>query len=223
MMPKSFYIVFSLLLVLNACKQKDDTNLTVSDLGYNYYPYQTKGSKWIYKVDSLVFDDNTGSTQIDTFNYEYMEEVGDTFYDDAGIIGYRINRYYKFADSLPWVQVDAAVSQQNELRAERVDANIRTVKLVFPIAEGKRWNGNMFNALDPLTYRIQWYEQPFDIFPKTIYIQHISENNFIDTINRYEVYGRNIGLVYFFSDSINTQETGSRGFRYSYRLHTYIP
>ncbi|MCU0443120.1 MAG: hypothetical protein MUE96_12040 [Bacteroidia bacterium] len=221
-MKRIFFWSLLVAIAVVSCKP-DDPNDVGTDLGYDYYPYQRIGSKWIYAVDSLVYDDNSGSTQVDTFRYQYMEEVGSEFTDDAGITNYQILRYYKFADSLPWVQVNAAVSQRNSLRAERVDENVRTVKLVFPPTEGKRWNGNMFNANSPLTYRIQWYEQPYYLYDQTIYVEQIKENNFIDTINRYEVYARNIGLVWFFSDSINTQETGSRGYRFTYRLMTHIP
>jgi hypothetical protein len=215
---------FLLITMIVACsKKKGDEPV---DLGYDYFPIQT-GATWIYKVDSLVYDDNTGHTTIDTFTYEYKEQITGTFTDVSGKIGQQLSRYYKLSDTDEWVQVNSWTLLRTEFNAEKVQENTRLVKLVFPLELNKRWNPNMFNAMGEEEYKVTFYNEPYATeatqYSSALMVTHEDEENAIEEIKRYEIYARNAGLVYSLSDSINTQTNGSRGYRFRLTLKSFTP
>lgn len=221
-----YVILFSIIsLVGFSCSdsKKDDESV---DLGYEYFPTQT-GATWIYAVDSLVYDDNSGQTTIDTFRFQYKEQLVATFTDITGDTGQIINRFFRMNDSASWILLNQSTQLRTALNAQRVQENVRYVKLVFPLERSKKWNGNMYNALGTESYSVSYLNQPTtagtSTYPLTTKIMQRNEVNAIEEIVRYEIYARNIGLVYALSDSINTQLSGSRGYRYRFTLTSYTP
>jgi len=210
---------------LVACTKKGDDPSSV-DLGYNYYPNQT-GATWIYSVDSLAYDDNTGSTTIDTFAFEYKEQVTGTYTDVSGKTGQYITRYFRMNDTLEWQPANTWAVLKTELNAQRVEENVRYVKLVFPLENNKKWDGNAFNNLGEEEYKVEAFDEPITIgastYEQTVKVLQRDEENAIEEIRKYEIYARNVGLVYMLSDSINTQVNGSRGYRLRYTLKSFTP
>jgi len=220
-----YYLVLLSVTLLAACS-KPSTEETAVDLGYNYYPLVT-GDTRIYRVDSLVYDNNSGFTTIDTFTYQYKEIVGNTFTDLTGKQNWKIQRYFRMHDTLPWIEANTSTTLVNELQAQRVDENTRFVKLVFPVEKAKIWNGNMFNARPSEDWQITAIDEQVAVgaatYNQTLQVVQKNEINFIEEIVRYERYARNVGMVYLLSDSINTQVEGSRGFRYRLTLLSFTP
>ncbi len=220
------YYLFLLTAVMAVACSKPAADTTPVDLGYNYYPLAT-GDTRVYHVDSIVYDNNSGFTTIDTFTYFYKETVGEIFTDLAGKQNRMIHRYFRWSDTLPWTEANTSTALINELQVQRVDENTRFVKLVFPPEKAKIWNGNMFNALPPENWQITALDEQVKVgsitYPQTMQVVQKNEINFIEEIVRYERYARNIGMVYLLSDSINTQVEGSRGYRYRLTLLSFTP
>jgi hypothetical protein len=210
--------LFIFVLVFSSCEE--DNPPPPPDLGYRYFPLIT-GNERIYLVDSLAYDNNAGITDIDTFRYYYREQVGEIYQSGNGENWYMI--YRAFADTLDgnWRVSNTWRALQNELYAQQNEDNRVFVKMVFPVKENKSWNGNMFNALDAITYRFIATEVPYNQFDNTIIIQMENDSNAIEVIRRNEQYAKDVGLVYFKYDSLNTQVSGTRGFRKQYRLIQY--
>jgi hypothetical protein len=219
-----YTLLFCLSLTMLACKPTPDTDEV--DLGVNYFPHKV-GASWEYRVDSLAYDDNSGATLIDTFVYQYKETIASSFTDVSGQEAQLVNRFYRAHDSLPWAQASNATVLVTNLTAQKVEENIRYAKLVFPVALNKVWNGNMYNALDEADFRITRFDEPQTIggltYGQTLTVLQKDELNAIEEIRREEVYARNTGLVSLSSDSINTQVSGSRGYRYRLTLKSYTP
>lgn len=216
-------IILCGLLALGCNKQHNDVPV---DLGFNYFPTQV-GATWIYHVDSLVYDDNAGFTTIDTFVYQYKEQIVGNFLDVSGQTGQLVNRFFRNADTLDWQQVNSSSILKTELNVQKVIENRRFVKLVFPLANGKKWNGNMYNSLGEQEFTVNSFDQPSTIgltqFPLTLTVLQKEDINAIEEMKQYEIYARNVGLVYALFDSINTQVGGSRGFRYRITLTSFTP
>ncbi len=208
-----------------ACHKSSDKDEVV-DLGYAYYPVQV-GATWIYQVDSLVYDNNAGFTTIDTFTYLYKEQVVSAYTDLEGKPAQYLNRFFKFTDTTDWVESNRWTLSQSALNAQKVQENIRFVKLVYPLDKQKKWNGNMYNALGEEEYEVMEYDVPKTVggiaYDKTLTVLQKEELNAIEEIKRSEIYARNIGLVYLLSDSINTQVDGSKGYRFRLTLTSYTP
>lgn len=220
-MKKTFLLILS-ALALAACNRNDDDATKVGSTGTEFFPVKT-GSTFIYQVDSIAYDDN-GPQAIDTFSYQYKEEVAESFVDDAGKTAYIIHRSFRQHDSDTWVSAKNYTAQFLNNTVQRVEENIRLVKLVFPIKDRLSWDGNMYNNQGYQSYKILNFKRPYQLNNTTvssIKVQQWDVENFIEEIKRYEVYGENIGMVELLFDSLNTQDSGTRGFRYHLKLTSY--
>jgi hypothetical protein len=217
-------LVYTYIISLVACTQQTEPDAV--DLGYDYFPSQI-GATWIYQVDSLVYDDNSGFTTIDTFIYQYKEQITGTYINGSGKTEQLVNRYVKKVDTLNWEQLNTYTLLKTDLNAQKTIENIRFVKLVFPLTLNKKWDGNAYNSLGNEEYVVSAFNTSqtigSSIYDNTLTVIQKNENNAVEEIKRAEIYARNIGLVYLISDSINTQVGGSRGFRYRLTLTSYTP
>jgi hypothetical protein len=220
-----FFLSLIVISFLTACSGSGSGDDYV-DIGYDYFPTQT-GATWIYRVDSMVYDDNSGQTTIDTFVFQYKEQLIANFVDASGETAQQINRFFRYDDSLPWIPLNQSSQLKTSLNAQRVTENVRYVKLVFPLEKNKKWNGNIYNNEGTEQYTAVYVNAPTQVgnitYPQTVKVLQKNDVNAIEEIIRYEVYARNIGLVYALSDSLNTQSSGSRGYRYRFTLSSYTP
>jgi hypothetical protein len=139
----NLFIFFAVFALLYSCK-KDVAISPVSVNNKNYFPLQ-KERYWIYKVDSFYYNDFTSS--IDTFSFELKEFIESEIKDEKGNTSYRLERYYRNNSTENWQLKrvwQASFSQNSALKTEE---NIRYVKLLFPIKQNLKWNGNAYNTL----------------------------------------------------------------------------
>lgn len=193
----------------------DEPITTPEAPGYTFFPLKI-GKTLEYKVDSLSYNDNGPAQEIDTFVYYYKEVVASTFIDGTGENVFLINRFYRNNDSAAWNRSRDYTAKINERYAIKTEENVSYVKLLFPLRNRLLWNGHLFTAKDAVNYRITEYLKNTTVLGKsvnTVKVQQYDIKNFVEEINRYERYGDGIGLVELSYDSLNTQESGTRGFR----------
>ncbi|MFI5221376.1 MAG: hypothetical protein ACHQK8_03545 [Bacteroidia bacterium] len=237
-MRNFFCFIFISTLVIS-CKKNDSTNSNV-DLTTDYFPVDV-GHFWIYDVDSIILDNNSGSTVIDSsHHFQYKEIITANIMDDMGKPAQRLERYFRQNDSdTTWRNVNTWVIQRDNLRAQKIEENVRFVKLIFPLSLNLQWDGNMFNNINslnnrtPQMYSVNFFDRPFSVngnsYGKTLKVIEYVDTNAIEEIVQYEIYSRGIGMIYSLSDSINTQpvpndstgKTVSRGYRYRFKLKTF--
>lgn len=115
------------------------------------YAGLTVGKYVIYDVDSVFYDDFDNSTN--QYYFQIKELIQSKYIDAEGEEAYRIERYKK----------DTAVSPNFELQVvwnskitpttyQKVENNERFVKLIFPVKQGKTWNGNSLNNREEWEY-----------------------------------------------------------------------
>lgn len=216
---KKLFFLLSAFVVMSACNRNDDDGI-VPQIGTQYFPLKL-GSTWVYKVDSIAYDDNGPTQAIDTFYYQYKEEITEVQTDDMGQPLYVIGRYFRQHDSDTWQQVRNYAAQVIDNKAQRVEENTRYVKLVFPLKSRNTWNGNMLNAQGNQMYKLIEFEYPYNFQSstyKSVKVEQANTLNFIEEIKRYERFAENIGMVELLYDSLNTQTTGTKGFRYRLNL-----
>jgi hypothetical protein len=219
---KKLFFLLSAFVVMAACNRNDD-NGVLPQIGTHYFPLKL-GATWVYKVDSIAYDDNGPTQAIDTFYYQYKEEITEVQTDDMGQPLYVIGRFFRQHDSDTWLQVRNYTAQIIDNKAQRVEENTRYVKLVFPLRNRNTWNGNMFNAKGSQIYKLLDFESPYTYQStnyKIIKVEQANTLNFIEEIKRYERFAENIGMVELLYDSLNTQTTGTKGFRYRLNLTNF--
>jgi hypothetical protein len=226
---KYIFIFFTACgIAFYSCK-KDKPVVQAIDHGYNYFPDEI-GSYVIYEVDSIAQDDK--SNKHDTTRYQLKELIADTFTDGSGRPTLRIERYKKFYndtvpyDSMNWVGPRVWYSNKTSTTAEKVEENIRYLKLIFPVTKGKHWDGNTFNTLGQKDYEMTSVDQSETInnnnFDSVVTVKQFEQIDFIEYIYEAEKYARNVGLIYKVRDSLyDGGGSDTIGYRYTQKIVSY--
>ena len=197
-------IVFSCVLVflIYSCKKDPNTNI---DLHYDYFPLKT-GNWIIYNVDSIVYNDVT--EMIDTLSYQIKEKVDSSFIDLEGDTAYLLYLYKRNADTLSWSMYKTRTAKLTNSTAEKVEDNLRFIKLAFPISEDKSWKGNSYfnTSDDDLECYGSWDYEYSNIhkkidslkvsFDSTITILQVDDAPLTNKDYLLEIYAKDVGMVY---------------------------
>lgn len=215
----SFLLLFLFFSFFSSCKK--DTPLTSEpDLGFDYFPLET-GSWIIYDVDSVVHDDYLDS--VISFSFQIMETVESKYTDFSGKEVFRIERYKRAGSSSPWIISDVWAAHINASRAERFEENTWYVKLIFPVRDAARWNGNAFNSMDEDEYEYTEVDVPGLVnghqFDSTLTVLQEDDLNVISKLFSEEKYARNIGMVY--RQYINLDLQKDAGLEMTMKINSY--
>ncbi|MEO8088163.1 MAG: hypothetical protein ABI763_15190, partial [Bacteroidota bacterium] len=204
--------IFTLLL-LSSCEDKTEQDAADSEakILYNYFPLK-EGAYIVYHVDSIVHsfaDDNTNNPDslIDTLSYEVKEVIDSDYIDGEGDVAWRISRYQREIGSPDWYFTTLWTAKLTSQSAQKVEENIRYVKLSFPIKLNKSWNGNLFNFFPEEDYSIEEANVPLNIggfnFDSSVTVLQLDDPNQIHRLFKQEKYVYGLGLVYRERDSLN--------------------
>jgi len=139
--PKGlFFLLLITVSFFPACKEKADDFKV--DFGFEYFPLSV-GKFIVYEVDSIIFNP-TGATRVDSSKTFFKEEVVDTLLDNEGNVLFKIERFERKSDTLPWQISKVMTASLQDNKAIRTEDNLRFIKMVFPVEQNKSWNGNVF-------------------------------------------------------------------------------
>ena len=165
--------------------------------GQAFYPLTT-GEYREYKIQEIKY---TILSPPDTMNYFLKEQVGDSFINQTGGMTYTLNRFKRNDDTIPW-KIDSVwtviKSENNVVVSEN---NIPFTKLVFPVLDQKKWDGNAFNTMEEELYTYENTYQPLTFndmdFNSTLkVIQEYNPDSIVMRDERSEIYAENVGLIY---------------------------
>lgn len=179
-----------------------------------YFPLET-GKYVEYATDSIVYDFGPGgSTLRDSTHTLVREEIADTLRDNTGALAYRIERYERPSDTLPWQFKQSYAAIRTETQAIRTENNLRFLKLVFPFTRFSRWDGNLwidqYQEVEVAGERIRpfvnWHYEvdsldipafigPF-AFDSVLVVTEVDETNAIERRLSRSKYAKHIGLVW---------------------------
>ncbi len=200
---KQHYLLYFILMALLFSACSSETDFEEIDLGYAFFPNES--GKYIdYEVDSIHY----GIT-VDTVNFYLRELVADDFIDAEGQPATRLERYKKFNLDDEWVLTDVWSQRRTTTAAERDEENRRFVRMIFPVENGKTWDGNSYNTLDPWNYRYSGKDESYSLenlsWRETVTVNQRNNTNLVDQEFAFEVYARNIGLVHKVFTDLNFQ------------------
>ncbi len=195
-----FFVAVVFTSVISSCKKDAAPK---PDLGYNYFPGQV-GRYIVYNVDSTYYDDFADSSR--NYKFQLKEKIQSVFSDNQNRPAIRLERYVKYYNpSIPysnmqWQLRNVWVENITATTAEKVEENIRYMKLAFPVKENQNWNGNAQNTNDPWNYSYAFYDLPRTLggihFDSVLQVNQHNELSLIDQVYYEEKYARNVGLVY---------------------------
>jgi hypothetical protein len=188
----------------------DDASDEAVDLGYAFFPLK-EGAYYTFKADSIYHDQPVATIPgiHDTSSY-YIKEVYDSFFLDAEEKeNMRIVRYKKDSLHHDWQITDVWFARLNALNAERVEEDMRFIKLGFPISPFSSWDSNALNTLDPWDSDYDSLYMARTIgeleFENTIRVnQHQFRTEINDELS-FEIYAEDVGLVKRFHKELYTR------------------
>lgn len=184
------YWPFCFFLLLSCRDKKQEL-----DFGYNYFPL-TEGDYRIYDVNMSTYSSSDTLTE----NFQIKELVSEK-YTINGEERYRIERYQRNSPSDSWPPMPDSVWSAivTSSRAVRIENNTRFVKLVFPVENGKQWNGNVENNYGEESYQMRDAGKSFTVlsttYPKTVSVLHNFDTSYVQRDYREEVFAENVGLI----------------------------
>ena len=217
-MSKNKFLFF-IIMILAVASCKKETETLSFDLGYNYFP-DDSGSFVIYKVDSVLYN-NFNPSQLKRYSTYYLKEIiNEQFIDNLGRTAKRVERYTTDSIGKPWRLYNVWYLVKSKTNVEKVEDNIRYIKLTFPIIKNNTWRGNKYVDTKPSfinlrfnsSYSFDWTynltgineNYSYTDIPSnlslssdsTLTVLQAADSSLIQKVYSYERYARNIGLVY---------------------------
>jgi len=206
-------LVASFSMFFSACK-KESENKYGNELSRGYYPL-TIGRYVVYDVDSTIWDDYKQVKTIHKYQMRYT--VSDTFRDNTSRLSYSIDVYIRNNDTLQWKTHRVIQVTPTTTGLEYTEANLRFIKLVFPVANNVQWKGNAlipagdqdYQYFQNWTYQYSNHEKSFNngkvFFDNTVTVEEEYDklndpetmpDSYAYLTSAKEVYGYDIGMVY---------------------------
>ncbi len=186
-----FVLLIALLLLLN-CRY-NTIELTADS---TYFPLET-GRYVVYAVDEERFAPNAA---VQRQTYQVKEIVGANYTDVTGRPAFRLLRFRRNDTAQAW-QPDSVWSVRLTANAAiRTENGVDFIKLVFPLSNRLRWNGNRLNNIGEDIYEVHIADEPYRVLNKTVRptVRVIQQNDstLVSQDKRTELYARHVGLIY---------------------------
>lgn len=175
--------------------------------GYEYYPLGI-GYEWIYEVDSAVYINQGGDIRASTS--QVREVITDT--TRSANLQYIIQQSTRPTADDSWFITDVYTAEIAEDQAFRTEDNRRFIKMVFPVREGRTWDGNIhFDDrvnIDIAGETLRLYEDweytmslsdttvSSQSYAEALKIRHIDRETGISKTESFEYYAKDVGLIY---------------------------
>ncbi len=165
---------------------------------FDYFGLE-EGRYVIYDV--LEIDHDIDATiQHDTSEYQLKTVWGEIYYDNEGRKCRKFRRYILDTLTNNWMLKDTWYGLIDNIRAELVEENQRVIKLVFAPSQQKEWDANAYNTFEEIPCYYENIHKEYTInntlFDSTVTVEQANEANLIDTIRKYEIYAKGVGLIY---------------------------
>ncbi|MEY2925154.1 MAG: hypothetical protein RLZZ337_1704 [Bacteroidota bacterium] len=180
------------------------------------------GYKWTYQMDSIVYSGFTNAKP-DTFSYKIRNIVTNSFFDNAGQLSYRIEKYYLPSGSSNWIYTRTYSETKSELAYFRNDFDQLQLVVSLPVLKNKTWDGNQYNSSNYIDFYFDDVHKPdsFGIiaYDSTCAIIQDEARNVIRSYYAEEHYAANVGLVHKQVERIDNLNTSSqKGYKYQLTL-----
>ncbi|MEY4541339.1 MAG: hypothetical protein RLZZ306_3096 [Bacteroidota bacterium] len=191
---KIITVILSSFLIF-ACDSVNSNLPPPQDGGKFFYP--NIGHSVVYDVEDTQYE-LTGKFTVKT--YQLKEVNVSTFKDSEGKEVMRIDQYKRENDTQKWTIDSVFIAKKEIDKALKTGNNVTYVKIIFPIKEGIKWNGNAYNSLGNDTYELKKVNQSFQTngqrFDNTFSVIQQNDSTLVDLKRRVEVYAKNIGMIY---------------------------
>ena len=184
------FVFFAFTLSLAACERAD---APPPDPGYDYFPLET-GTFREYEVTETRY---ALAQPAQTRIYQ-IREVTSPKYTDAGGQGVYLLEH-SVREENTWRADSVSSIWRTAERAFRSENGLTFVKIQFPVKEGSRWDGNLYNTLAERFFEVKKVDKPLTLgaltFDQTLTVVQQNDSTLLSLRKSQETYARNIGLI----------------------------
>lgn len=199
-MKRILYISI-LALVIVACDEPAQYEFPCErSAGSSYFPLEY-GSWREFMVTEITIDEPIAL--YDTQHYFIREQIGDIFIDNIGDTMRQIERFSRKSQGSEWSRQNSWMAYVKDDEVIQVEENTRYLKMLLPLSDGKKWNGNIYNRTDTLQeyeYCVENIDAGMQLgefyFDSVLTISQKDELTAITKVSFIERYAKNVGLVY---------------------------
>jgi hypothetical protein len=200
---------FFVLGLFTSCQEERDCGCVSPPQTGSSFFYPTINQAVIYEVEETQYSLTTVPI---IKKYQLKETFTSSTVESDGKETLRIERYRRENDTQKWT-IDSVFSAKKEIdKALKTENNVTFVKLIFPISEGLKWNGNLYNSLGNDIYELKKLNQPFQTngqnFLNTLTVIQQNDSTLVDLKRRTEVYAEGIGMIYQEKTNVSYCNTG---------------
>ena len=195
-------VLHMVILVFAGCAKDEGSNPI--DFRRDYYPIEI-GYEWIYDVQQI----NKTLSADDTLDFQLKETFFGLLSDSNGERLYSVYRYSRPGESDAW-QLDSVwtlVSHENYIVKRENNRGFQ--KLIFPVTVNGSWDGNVWNTLAPQNYSVTYVDSSARIngnyYDEALFVDELDNVNLLLSKKQHEIYARNIGLVEYYKEDLETQ------------------
>ena len=224
-MKTSKLLVVSAMLLLSgsliiSCTEDSVKDITVYQ-AMDYYPLAI-GKYITYKTDSIHYFETIAN---DTVHVDIKEVLTDTFRDGSNILNYKIERFSRPTGTESWTLVGTGTVNYKDVSVEKVENNLRYIKLVSPVEKDVEWKGHAYLGglssipVDQQCNNLEFLEGWEFCYTKVREPELVGDFNFDDVITvvqngsqdliefnqSEEKYAKGVGMVYRFFRHYTTQ------------------
>jgi len=131
---------YLMVLILFSCSESPE--IVIQDPFSGYFPLQT-GLFQLYDVEEIQIQQNVQTRSV----YQLKTVAIDSFKNDEGGYTYIINRYKRMDATQPWTALDTWSARTTNRKVIVNEGNTPIVRLILPLSNGQKWNGNELNTL----------------------------------------------------------------------------
>ncbi|MEL6559031.1 MAG: hypothetical protein AAFQ94_12660 [Bacteroidota bacterium] len=179
----------SIIAIAAMVSCSSDNELIEQDFGFEYFPLEI-GDFREYSVTEVNFL----TVGPDTSRYFIREEITDSV-TNGGVVLFTLERSSRTLSTDPWKVDSLWTARVDCFEAIQVENNIPILKIQFPVADGKVWDSNLFNALDSIGYTSFLIDSDtLDDQVLKVEVANLPQN-LVGRDERNEFYARGIGLI----------------------------
>ncbi len=176
-----------------------------------FYPLQP-GRFVVYTVTQTRYRPNQEPV-LTTF--QRKERVGTAFTDAAGLPAFRIERFRRAGEALPWLADSVGSAQWANGQLRRSQNGLTAIALMLPVYDQSRWNPALYAGAGSMVsgnsganaganegrfYEIQNSYQPVLVgnmrFGPSLRVQQRADSTGLGLDKRHEIYALDVGVVY---------------------------
>lgn len=193
-----------------SCSDDDSNSISNGSIGYQYIPLKV-GSELVYQIDSISYDEFTGT--VDTTTFFLRELVEEEFNDIVGNTSFLIGIYKRNSDTLSWIKKSNISKKIVGRRYEKLENNTILIPLVFPLAENVSWDVNALNSAFSELYSFKNLHESLRVnginYDSVLVVDQKEEQNLIERFLEEEKYAAQIGLIQKRKMAIQTELNGT--------------